>query len=102
MNSNSIRKFVSLMLVVMVAMLSPLSSAAAAPLQQTADGFQALSGAEAASFAMPGDMRLVRDLALGNGLHYERYQQYFGDAAVLGAQLSVYRDGAGTASTVIG
>jgi bacillolysin len=102
MNSNSIRKWARLVLVVMVGMFIHLPSAAAAPAAQSADGFRALSGAEAASFVIPSDMRGVRDLALGNGLRYERYQQYFGDAMVLGAQISLYRDGSGRASTVIG
>lgn len=102
MNRYNIRKWVSFVLVMMVAMLTNLPNAAAAPLQQAADGFMALSGPEAASFAMPGDMRLVRDLALGNGLRYERYQQYFGDAAVLGGQITVSHDSSGTITTVIG
>ena len=102
MNSDRIKKLARLALVVMVGMLVHLPDAAAAPLGQGAGGFLALSGAEAASFAMPGDMRLVRDLALGTGFRYERYQQYFGDAAVLGGQLTLYRDGSGTISTVIG
>ena len=102
MNSNNIRKVVSLVLVVMVGMLIHLPDAAAAPLQQAAGGFLALSGPEAANFVMPGDVRLVRELALGNGLRYERYQQYFGEAAVLGGQITLYRDGSGTSSTVIG
>jgi bacillolysin len=102
MNSDSIRKLAPLVLVVMVGMLIYLPSAAAAPLEQAGDGFRALSGTEAASFVVSGDMRLVRDLALGNGLRYERYQQYFGDAAVLGGQITVNRAGSGTISTVIG
>lgn len=102
MNSDSIRKLVRLVLVVMMVMLIYPPGAAAAPLQQDAGGFRALSGAEAASFAIPGDMQLVRELALGNGLRFERYQQYFGDAAVLGGQITVYRDSSGTASTVVG
>ena len=102
MNRNRIRKLVSLVLVVMVGMLVHLPGAAAAPLEQAGDGFRTLSGAEAASFIPPGDMQLVRDLALGNGLRYERYQQFFGDAAVLGGQITTYRDGSGTISMVIG
>jgi bacillolysin len=102
MNSRKIRKLAPLILVVMVGMLIGLPSAAAAPSEQRTDGFRALSGIEAASFVVPSDMRLVRNLTLGNGIGYERYQQYFGDAAVLGGQITLYRDGSGTITTVIG
>jgi bacillolysin len=64
-------------------------------------GFRALTGAEAARFVVPNDTRLVQTLEL-RGLTYERYQQFHGSAAVLSAQLTVYRDSAGTAVTVIG
>ena len=37
-----------------------------------------------------------------NGLTYERYQQYFGVAQVLGAQVTLYIDDSGTIATVIG
>jgi Zn-dependent metalloprotease len=64
--------------------------------------FEALSGRAAANYALPADMRLVRRLQIG-GWTYERYQQVFGEhqAAVLGGQVSIYRD-AGVAQTVIG
>ena len=66
-------------------------------------GFLALSGAAARGFAVPPDMRLVRSLDLeGEGLTYERYQQYFGAAQVLGAQISLFRDDSGDAVAVIG
>jgi bacillolysin len=102
MNSGRIRKFAPLVLGVMVGMLIGLPSAAAAPSEQRANGFRALSGTQAASFVVPSDMRLVRNLSLGNGIRYERYQQYLGDAAVLGGQITVYRDASGAISTVIG
>ncbi len=48
-------------------------------------GFRALSGAEAAFFVLPDDMNLVSSTRLGRyGLTYERYQQVFGSAKVLG------------------
>ena len=37
-----------------------------------------------------------------NGLTYERYQQYFGVAQVLGGQVTLYIDDSGTIATVIG
>lgn len=85
--------------------------AAAAPLPSTVpaqalpSGFRALTGAEAAAFTVPGDMELVRTMQLpAYDLAYERYQQFFGPvhAEVLGAQVTLYRDPAGTIRTVIG
>ena len=65
--------------------------------------FVALSGARAASYTLPGDMQLVRTLAL-DGVTYERYQQVYGPARarVLGGQVTVYRSGSGAATAVIG
>ncbi len=75
---------------------------AAAPAEPT--GFRALSGPAAAGFALPGDTRLVRKIGLdAYGLTYERHQQTFGGSAdVLGGQITVFRDGAGRTSLVIG
>jgi bacillolysin len=46
----------------------------------------------------------VRTLQLRSGATYERYQQFFGSrkAEVLGGQITVYRDGSGSATSVIG
>lgn len=66
-------------------------------------GFRALAGDRAAAFELPGDVELVRTLDLTTyGLRYERYQQRFGAAAVLGGQLTVYRDADGTQVLVVG
>jgi len=66
-------------------------------------GFRALAGAAARAFAVPGDMRLVARIDLEpDGLTYERYQQNFGPAKVLGGQITVYRDGSGGNAAVIG
>ena len=66
-------------------------------------GFRALSSAEAAFFVLPDDMDLVTSTRLGRyGLTYERYQQVFGSAKVLGGQLTLYRDDSGAVTTVIG
>lgn len=67
------------------------------------NGFRALSGAEAASFPLPADVRLVRAIQLSAyGLTLERYQQYVGAAEVLDGQLTLYRNAAGTVVNVIG
>ena len=49
-------------------------------------------------------MRLVAQERLGRGgqIAAERYRQFFGDAEVLGGQLTVYRDDAGVHDAVIG
>jgi bacillolysin len=66
-------------------------------------GFRALSGAEAGAFVIPPDMRLLTSIDLEpNDLTYERYQQYVGEAQVLGGQITVLRDHRGAAIAVIG
>ena len=62
-----------------------------------------LGGPEAAGFALPEDVELVRRIGLAE-LTQERYQQVFGQARakVLGGQITVYRDGRGEARLVIG
>ena len=70
---------------------------------QTGASFRALSGAEADFFVLPDDVDLVSSLRLGRyGLTYERYQQVFGGAKVLGGQLTLYKDDSGAVTTVIG
>ena len=86
-----------------VAMLMTSSGFAQAPGGQNTSGFLALSGEEAANFDLPPDMQLVQSsYNVQNGLTYERYQQYFGVAQVLGAQVTLYIDDSGTIATVIG
>lgn len=65
-------------------------------------GFRALSGRGARAFTVPPDMQLVRTLPLPNGGEYRRFQQMSGSARVLGGQLSLFTDAAGTVKTVIG
>jgi bacillolysin len=95
------RKRISVCIVVvataatMTGLAAPQGAAAPA-----ASAFTALSGRAAANYAVPADMRLVRRLALGSRT-YERYQQVYGNALVLGGQVSVYR-ASGVARTVIG
>ena len=86
-----------------VAMLVTNPGLAQAPGGQNTSGFLALSGEEAANFDLPPDMQLVQSsYNVQNGLTYERYQQYFGVAQVLGAQVTLYIDDSGTIATVIG
>ena len=97
---HAMRRTVRLAAIVTVLTALPVSL-----LAQGADGFRALSGQQAAAFTMPGDMELVKTLDLpAYGLTYERYQQVFGDqgAQVSGGQITLYRDSAGTVTTVIG
>jgi hypothetical protein len=71
---------------------------------QGRSGFQTLTGATARAFRVPADMRLVAQERLGRGgqIAAERHRQFFGDAEVLGGQLTVYRDDAGVRDAVIG
>jgi bacillolysin len=76
----------------------------AQPGRQGQSRFRALRGQAALSFAVPPDMRLTRQERVGAGgqILAERYQQIFGDAQVLGGQITVYRDDAGVRDAVIG
>ena len=64
-------------------------------------GFRALSGQDAVAFRLPKDISKVDSRSVDN-LIAERYQQHFGNALVLGGQITVYRDASGKATTVIG
>ncbi|RYU13025.1 M4 family metallopeptidase [Nocardioides iriomotensis] len=74
---------------------------ASRPAATTAGSF-ALSGADAAAYRLPGDVTKVWSTTLPGGLTQTRYQQYVGNASVLGGQVTVIRDASGTASAVIG
>ena len=57
-------------------------------------GFVALSGEEARQYVVPSDVRVVWQSS-DDGVTQTRYQQYVGDAAVYGGQITVLsRDGA--------
>ncbi len=86
--------------VVLLAALSPLVAMAGQG-SSTLSGFRALTGAEADGFVVPADMRLETSIELkAYGLTYERYQQHFGVAEVLGAQLTLYRDSSGITAAI--
>jgi Zn-dependent metalloprotease len=81
----------------------PAFGAAGAPTGGTPAGFLALSGEAARDFDMPPDMPLEnRETPDQHGVTRERHQQYVGDAKVLGAQITRYRDAAGAVTLVIG
>src|SRR5574341_644732 len=84
---------------VLVATLSASAQAAPVPGAQS----YAASGTEASSFVLPPDATLVKSLLLPSyGLTYERYQQHVGPAAVLGGQLTLFKDASGAIVIVIG
>ena len=63
----------------------------------------ALTGQAAADFKIPADMAPLRTLPLpGHGLTWERYQQRFGPAAVLGGQVTILRGASRQALAAIG
>ncbi len=63
----------------------------------------AFSGNEARNFKLRFDQRLVKTVPLQRyGLVYERYQQYFADALVLGSQLTLLKNQNGDVEYVVG
>jgi Zn-dependent metalloprotease len=60
--------------------------------QENPGGFVALSGNEASQYNVPGDAREVWR-STSNGVTQARYQQYVGDAAVYGGQITVLSRG---------
>ena len=89
------RRFVPLCAGALVAIATFAQAAAAS-------SFTALSGERAASYVVPDDAYLVRSLDLGANELYERYQQRHISADVYGGQITVYRDAAGTITSVVG
>jgi Zn-dependent metalloprotease len=64
-------------------------------------GSFAISGAEAAGYTLPDDVRKVWSQTLPGGRTQTRYQQYVGNASVFGGQVTVI-ESAGTPTSVIG
>jgi hypothetical protein len=65
------------------------------------NGFLTLTGPEDAAYTPPADLRLVRTVTLGK-VSIERYQQFAGNAQVLGGQISIVRNGGGEGVAVVG
>jgi bacillolysin len=65
-------------------------------------GSFAISGAEAAGYTLPDDVRQVWSHTLPGGQTQTRYQQYVGNASVFGGQVTVIENAAGTPTSVIG
>src|SRR5215212_9487206 len=86
--------------IVVLGLLLPSVSLVSA--QSGPSGFRALSGADARAFQLPADVAKLWTARLANGLTQMRYQQTAGAAAVLGGQLTLLRDAAGTITAVIG
>ena len=73
------------------------------PDPQRRSGFRAVTGAAAAAFRVPPDMRLIAQERVGRDRQIvSRYRQYVGNAEVLGGQLTVYRDDVGERDAVVG
>lgn len=62
----------------------------------------AMAGMQAAGYVLPPDVRPERSFVLQDGLVYERYQQFFGEARVFGGQVTLYRDREGVVTAVVG
>ena len=89
---------------------TPLTLAASASSPATAederppstDGSFTLSGADASGYRVPGDVERVWTARFPDGTTQTRYQQVVDGADVLGGQVTVLRDAAGTITSVIG
>ncbi len=108
LRSNKTQK-VFLMMILLTLTVSILTASLAAAEVEVAvsDGFVALNGNDAKDYQIPSDMNLVSQETLASNsfaanISVERYQQYLGEAAVFGGQLTIYRDGNGDAVAVIG
>ena len=91
---------VALVALTLIIMIIPTT---AAEKGKNAAGFRALNGQAASAFQLPGDMQLVAQEEAGRyGWAADRYRQFYGEAEVLGGQLTIYRDAAGAAMAVVG
>ena len=75
-----------------------------APVSQSSQpaGSIALSGQEAAHYKLPSGMHELHSTTLPGGRTQTRYQQVVDGASVLGGQITIIRNAAGEAETVIG
>src|SRR5919106_5072421 len=87
-----------------VPMLAGSTSAAppAHPRVAAPDGSFALTGAKAEAFKLPADVVKVDTFSNSSGGTSTRYQQMVDGASVIGGQITVVRDAAGTATAVVG
>jgi bacillolysin len=93
-----------LTIAMLIAMLLTAAGATAAPraLPAAPGGFRAWTGAQARGFGLPADVRVAWQASNGRlGLTQTRYQQYVGDAEVLGGQITLLARG-GQQVAVIG
>lgn len=95
-------------MIALLVMIIPASASSATQAQAGSqqDGFHALNGKEAQNYNIPDDVTLTQHSVLkenssGNQLTADRYRQYYGEAQVLGGQLTVY-SADGEAVAVIG
>ncbi len=70
--------------------------------RSTADGPVALSGAAAAEYRLPSDVRKVWSASHPDGTQQTRYQQSVAGADVLGGQITVLRNAEGVVTAVVG
>ncbi len=112
MRSRSLPAITASALLVATAALATASSSSAAPVRTAAPaakagtttpaGSFALSGADAAAYVVPDDVTRVWSATRPDGTTQTRYQQRVSGAAVLGGQVTVLRNSAGRATSVVG
>jgi bacillolysin len=86
--SRSFRGLLVVGLLVILTLCTTVLGASAQENGGASGGFVALSGDQARQYDVPGDVREVWRSS-GNGVTQTRYQQYVGDAAVYGGQITV-------------
>lgn len=97
------KKTLLVLILVALTLIIMIVPTTAAEKGQNPAGFRALNGQTARNFQVPADMKLMAQEGLARyGVSADRYRQFVGAAQVLGGQLTVYRDAAGTAVAVIG
>ena len=86
--SRSFRGLLVLGMLVILTLCTTVLGASAQENNGGPDGFVAFSGEKARQYDVPADVREVWRSS-GNGVTQTRYQQYVGDAAVYGGQITV-------------
>lgn len=99
--SRSFRGLLVVGLFVVLTLCTTVLGASAQENNGVSNGFVALSGDGANQYQVPGDVREVWRSA-DNGVTQTRYQQYVGDAAVYGGQITTLSRNGQQAAVVVG
>ena len=84
------------------ALAANTAAAKQSPDGPSTEGSFTLQGPSAASYTLPGDVERVWSTRYPDGTKQTRYQQVVAGAEVLGGQVTLFRNAAGTTTSVIG